>query len=286
MVVIAVQPGLQQVMALLVGGERLAVGPLLEQGAVEALHLAVELRAVGRDEDAPGPDLRQRHLVVAPVAVGPGIVGHHRLKANAACREPGQGPPNEPADRAGGLVAVHLTEGQAGMIIDQGVDEVIAQASPLLPVPSRPTSAPVHEVTAASRNAGQLLDVHVPQLAGLPHLVAADPLPVRAIQPVEAVPLVPAQHPVAGRARQPTQGGEPMRTQPPTAKLQHLRLPGGIQSPRRAARPTRSGPPARPTPRPGTAAATCTRSPARPPPIRPLPVPTIPARIDPSTVAG
>src|SRR6266480_1547975 len=89
-------------MALLVGGERLAVGPLLEQGAVEALHLAVALRAVGRDEDAPGPDLRQRHLVVAPVAVGPGIVGHHRLKANAACREPGQGArrTNRPTVRA------------------------------------------------------------------------------------------------------------------------------------------------------------------------------------------
>src|SRR6266550_1887486 len=62
---------------------------------------------------------------------------------------------------------------------------------PLLPVPSRPASAPVHEVTAAIRNAGQLLDVHVPQLAGLPHRVAADPLPGRAIQPVEAVQLVP-----------------------------------------------------------------------------------------------
>src|SRR5207247_1968516 len=55
MVVIAVQPGRQQVMALLVGGERLAVGPVLEQGAGEALHLAVALRALVRGEDTPRP---------------------------------------------------------------------------------------------------------------------------------------------------------------------------------------------------------------------------------------
>src|SRR2546422_8192667 len=240
MVVIPVQPGLEQVMALLVGGKRLAVRPLWERGAIDALHLAVDLGAVGRDEDAPGADPGQGPLVVAAVAVGPGVVGHHRLKANAARREPGQGPPNKRADGAGPLVAEQLTEGQPGMIIDQGVDEVIAQASPLLRVSSRSTSPPMHEVTAALRNAGQLLDVHVPQLAGLTHLIAADPLPGGAIQPVEAVQLGPAQHPGTGRAPPTPQTGEPIRPQPPTAKLPHLRLARGIQSAWRTVRPAGS----------------------------------------------
>src|SRR3989442_13615340 len=103
------------------------------------------------------------------------------------------------------------------MIIDQGVDEVIAQASPLLRVSSRSTSPPMHEVTAALRNAGQLLDVHVPQLAGLTHLIAADPLPRGAIQPVEAVQPGPAQHPGAGRARQSPQPRRPKGPPPPEA---------------------------------------------------------------------
>src|SRR2546425_1353533 len=230
MVVIPVQPGLEQAMALLVGAKGLAVRPLFEQGAIEALHLAVDLGAVGRDEDPPGADLGQGPLVVAAVAVGPGVVGHHRLKANAARREPGQGAPNKLADGAGPLVAEQLTEGQPGMIIDQGVDAVIAQAMPLLRVSSRSTSPPMHEVTAALRNAGQLLDVHVPQLAGLTHLIAADPLPGGAIQPVEAGPPGPAAHPVKGPARQTPPRGEAMRPPPPAAQVPHPRPPRGVPS--------------------------------------------------------
>src|SRR4029077_1398380 len=147
--------------------------PFLEQRAVEALDLAIDLGAVGRDENAAGADLGHRLLVVAPGAIGPAVVGHHGGEAGPAGAEPGQGAPNEPADGRRRLVAEQLTEGQPGMVIDQRVDVVVAQPGALLQVPPRSTTPPVDEVTTPIRNARQLFDVHMPQLAGPAHLVAA-----------------------------------------------------------------------------------------------------------------
>src|SRR5438128_8538085 len=213
MVVIPMQPGLEQAMPLLIGGKGLTVGPLLQQGAVEALDLAIDLRAVGRDEDPSRANLGEGLLVITPVAIGPGVVGHHGGEADPAGAEPGQGAPNELADGTRRLVAEQLTEGQPGMVIDQRVDVVIAQPGALLPVPSRSTTPPVHEVTTAIRNARQLFDVHMPQLAGPAHLVAADRATGGPIQPIEPMQLVAAEHSIAGRAWQATQGSESMRTQ-------------------------------------------------------------------------
>ena len=240
MVVIAVQPGLEQAVPLVVGGKGLGVGPLFQQGAVEALHLAIDLRAVRRDEDPSGADLGEGLLVVTPVAIGPGVVGHHRREADAAGREPGQGAPDKLADGERGLVAEQFTESQPRMIVDQRVDVVIAQAGPLLQVPSRSTPPPMDKVPAAVGNARQLLDVHVPQLAGLAHFIAPDRATRGPIQPVEPMQLVAAEDPIAGRARQPTESGESMRTQPAAAQLQHRRLPGSVQSAWRAPRPAGS----------------------------------------------
>jgi hypothetical protein len=72
----------------------------------------------------------------------------------------------------------------------------------------------MHPVAAAFRDARQLLDVHVSELASSFHLVAPDPLTGGPVQPVEAVELVTAQDLVTGRTRNPSQHRQSVRSEP------------------------------------------------------------------------
>src|SRR5918998_5509024 len=75
--VVVLEPGGKGGGALVVAGERLPVGPLGDQGAVESFDLAVLPGAVRLDELLPRSE-RGAHALDG-VLVGPGVVGHHPL---------------------------------------------------------------------------------------------------------------------------------------------------------------------------------------------------------------
>ena len=130
--VVVLQPGVKGRGASVVRGERLPVGPLGLQGAVESLCFTVLPGAVGFDEllsDAVrGADLAQRP------AVGPGVVGEQSFDADDAV-------PGEVADRAleergagrSLLVGEDLGVRQPGVVVDDRVNVVE-------PDPRRPVS--------------------------------------------------------------------------------------------------------------------------------------------------
>jgi hypothetical protein len=114
------------------------VGPLLEQGAVEALHLAVGLRLVlaGRVKRWGDPAGRAE-LREGGAAVGGAVIGEHRLGNHAACGEPDLSPSPERRRRYRAFVCQHLAVGEAGVVFDRRVD--VSAANPL--APARPTAA-------------------------------------------------------------------------------------------------------------------------------------------------
>ena len=104
------------------------IGPLLEEGAVEALDLAVGLGVVGPCAAAAhaGAEARAREC---GATVGGAVVGEHGAHGDAALSEPGTGPlpEGDRGDRA--LVGEDLAVGEAGVIVDHGVDVGEADAA-------------------------------------------------------------------------------------------------------------------------------------------------------------
>ena len=183
------------------GASRLAavdadVGPLLEQGAVEALDLAVGLGVVG--PGAARPDASgQAGPLEGVAAVARAVVGEHGPPADPVLVEPGSRPPPERdrGDRA--LVGQHLAVGEAGVVVDGGMDEGVAD--PAVAV-VRVAAAAVCSPATAWGDAAQLLDVDVDEVAGRGVLVAAaDHLPGGAVEPGKAVESEPAEHTVDRR---------------------------------------------------------------------------------------
>src|SRR6266568_7522586 len=80
--VIAMQPARQQGQAFLVGVIGLDVGPLLEQGAVESLHLAVHLWCVEGNEDVLGAELTDGSSEILGAPIAEVVIGHHPLDPN------------------------------------------------------------------------------------------------------------------------------------------------------------------------------------------------------------
>ena len=76
------------------------------------------------------------------------------------------------------------------MVIDGGMDIVVAWAALAVPVTMLNRVAAMDAVAATLTQPAQLLDVHMDELAGVGALIAADQLaggPVQAGQPVEAI---------------------------------------------------------------------------------------------------
>src|SRR5437763_14900753 len=142
MVVVAVEPGREQAAALLIAPIASAVGPLVEQGAVEALHLAVNPGGVGRREQVAGAQLGQGGLEVARGPVVAGVVGHDPLELNAVVGEELGGSEQEGGAGGAPLVGQDLAIGEAAVIVDQGVDEVVARARPAARSPLTTVAAP------------------------------------------------------------------------------------------------------------------------------------------------
>src|SRR5690606_24870399 len=110
-------------------------GPAVGEGAVEALDLAVGLRSVGAGLLRPDAELG------AGVPPGVGLVGRSvvrqdALDGDAAVGEPGHRPAQD-ADRGlGPLVVVDLGVGDAGVVVDDRVDERRAQPRLVAVVPA------------------------------------------------------------------------------------------------------------------------------------------------------
>ena len=137
------------------------------QGWVEPFDLAVVPGAVGTDEhvpDAPsGQDLADR----CAAGAGQVVVGHESFDGDRGGGERVQGPGEEPGGGRAGLVGQDLAVGVAGVVIDQGVDEVVADTST-----AQLLCSAVHAPAAAVGSPADLLDVGVDQRAGIGMLVA------------------------------------------------------------------------------------------------------------------
>ena len=167
--------------------------------AVEAFDLAVGLRPVDAGELAVRAEVGQGLLPGEAFAVGPGVVGQDPLDAvDAAGGEEGRGPAQEGCAGGGLLVGVDLAVGQAGMVIDGGVDVVEAHAV----APGAAGLAAQDLVSAAVGDAAEFLDVDVDQFTGPVAFVAADELSGGAVQEGESVQAVPDQDAVDGRGGQ------------------------------------------------------------------------------------
>jgi hypothetical protein len=151
-------------------------------------------------------------------AVAAAVVGQHPLDDHAAVGEPGLGSSQEPGCSLPPLVEVDLGIGKAGMIIDRGVDEpmadqwiVMAAAPAAGPVgPAVPPSAgPAQEpVAAPGGDVAQLLDIDMNEVAGLVVLVAAHRLAGRPVQMGETADPAADQHGMHGRGGQPDLRGD------------------------------------------------------------------------------
>jgi hypothetical protein len=142
------------------------------QGAVEALYLSVLPWAVRPDEQVPGVECGEGVADGVCAGVADVVVGHHLLDAGDAEGGEGLGCA-EQEGRAGGafLVGEDFGVGQAGVVVDQGVDVVEPDPGPFL-CPGLAVFAAVRLPSAAVVDPADLLHVHVHQLAGPAAFVA------------------------------------------------------------------------------------------------------------------
>jgi len=142
------------------------VGPFVEERADESFDLAVPARRVGRDPDVLGSDRGEQPLEAAGVGVDEGVVGHHRFGRF----EPEFGQLREcPLERVcvgvGVLARVQLDVGEAGVVVDDAVQVVVADLA------AAPAAVACGAV-AGLLETGELLHVHVQQRARPRPLVA------------------------------------------------------------------------------------------------------------------
>jgi hypothetical protein len=101
--IVGVDPRWQRGQPVLVRAIERCVGPLLEQGAVEALNLAVDLWPARRDRQVSDPELLKGRVDRARARVAPCVVGHHPFDRGALFGERdgrhglGKQPPFPPA---------------------------------------------------------------------------------------------------------------------------------------------------------------------------------------------
>jgi hypothetical protein len=122
--------------------------------------------------------------------------------------EPVVGAAPEPGAALGPLVAQDLHVGQAGVVVDRGMQVVVATARPVGAAVDRSGSPTLHSVAAPGGDAAQLLDVQVDQVAGPRVLVAADRSAGGAVQPRQPVQLVADQDPMDGGGGHTEPGGD------------------------------------------------------------------------------
>jgi hypothetical protein len=221
----------------------LALGPFALHGLVEAFHLAVPPWRVGRGHDVTDVALREQVTQGAVVGIAPRAVGHHAPGGDAAVGKPGQGALSEGGDGGGPLVIEQLAIGQSAVVVDDGVEVVVAQRVAPLGAGLVPVAG---DRVSGAREARVALDVHVQQVARARPLVATERRPRRLGAARQAVA---AQHRVHGGVRNSDLAGDQPRTPPgPPALLADAPFGDRVGARRRPARPagTVERPPARP----------------------------------------
>src|SRR5947199_3486348 len=196
MMVVAMEPARKRPSAVHLSAVGTDVGPLLEQGAMEALDLAVGLGPVGTavlvDDAAVG-----QGLVEQPTPVAEAVVAQDTLDNHPAGPEPGFGPAPEGGRGGALLVGQDLGVSEAAEVVDGGVEVGVADTAAASAHAVAGLTAD-HSMPAAIGNTAQLLHVHVDQLAGAGALVAADGGGRAPVEVVEAVEVVTAQDPIDG----------------------------------------------------------------------------------------
>src|SRR5205814_6949218 len=146
-----------------VAGEDLPVGPFVGEGAVEPLHFAVLPGAMRADELLPGAQGGHGIAEGGAVAVGEGVVGDDALDGgDAVGGEVGGGAEREAGGGGAFFVRQDLGVGEPGVVVDGGVDVVVAGPAGL-PGPGAAAAGPP---AAAAGDLAELFDVEVDQLAG------------------------------------------------------------------------------------------------------------------------
>jgi len=195
-----------------------SVGPFALERLDEALDLAVGARPArpgGEVADAAaGEQLAQR----AVLDVAPGVVAHQPPRLDALLGEGGERPLDEASDRLGLGVGEHLGVGEAGVVVDERVHDVVAEPAPL--VLGR-AGAIGGDRVAGLGEAGERRPVDVQQIAGTGPLVAAHWLarlrlrPGAAAAPLSADAFLQAGRQQPRRAVRPARAIEQARERPP-----------------------------------------------------------------------
>jgi len=120
----------------------------------------------------------------------------------------------EPGTGLGPLVAQDLHVGQSGVVIDRGVQVVVAASTRVGPTIGGASGPALGPVTAILGDPAELLGVQVDQVAGPWVLVAADRPAGWAVQPGQPVHSVADQDAVHGGGRQTKPGGDAGRAEP------------------------------------------------------------------------
>jgi hypothetical protein len=144
------------------------VGPLGDQRAVVAFELAIGLGPVGAGAREPDPQPRGGLGEHHRVGVGLGVVVKHPLQPHALLGEERGRLGQEPRRGLAALVVVDGAVGHPEAVVDQRVDVLIAHGCSV----SAALGATKLAVATAGRDAPQLLDVQVGQLAGVLAAVA------------------------------------------------------------------------------------------------------------------
>src|SRR5215212_7070983 len=114
----------------------------------------------------------------------------------------------EPGRRSGPARPQDLHIGQAGVVIDGGMQVVVAASTPVDATVDGASGPAADTVAATCRDAAELLGVQVDQVAWPWVLVAADRPPGGAVQPGQPVTAMTDQDPVDGRGREVQPGGD------------------------------------------------------------------------------
>jgi len=113
-----------------------------------------------------------------PSAVGEGVVGDHAVdRVDAVGGEVGGGAGQEGCGGDAFLVRVDLGVGQSGVVIDGGVDVVVADRAAVDPPAAHGLRTAVDVPSAAVRDPAELLDIKVDRVAGPGVLVTAGAAP-------------------------------------------------------------------------------------------------------------
>src|SRR5918994_1789406 len=176
--VVVPEPAVKGCRAFGAGAVDGAVGPAAEQGADEALCLAVGLGSVGAGAQVADAERAAGERVHGRAVSGP-IVGQQALDFDAVALEERHRSAQERDRGCRLLVWEHLGVGQTAAVVNRDVDELPADRLAALAVavgdgPVVVLAQPVADaLSGAALDAAKPLDVDVDQLAGAGTLVAA-----------------------------------------------------------------------------------------------------------------